>query len=115
MASSSWYVCVQVWAHVRTEREGNVVDDAFDVTLQFPSPAPHASGTPLLVQLGAGMLFAAKRPRMALYGTKGAYVKHGIDPQVSKHRIGQRSSDCQPLCAGGRVEGGGPPWYAWLG
>lgn len=69
-----------ITADIRIEREGAVVDDAFDVTLHYPS---------LRVALRGGMLAAAPRPRFLLHGTRGAYVKYGVDPQEEALRRGE--------------------------
>lgn len=61
-----------ITADIRIERDGAVVDDAFDVKLDYPG---------LRVALRAGMLAAAPRPRFLLHATRGAYVKYGNDPQ----------------------------------
>lgn len=66
-------------ADVRIEREGAVVDDAFDITLHYPQ---------MCVKLGATMLGAIAGPRFALHGVDGSYVKFGGDPQEALLRAG---------------------------
>src|SRR5579872_5918988 len=61
-----------VSADVRVERDGAVVDDAFDATLFFPR---------LRVQLRGTMLASKPGPHFLIHGTKGSYVKYGLDPQ----------------------------------
>ncbi len=61
-----------VWADIRTQREGSKVDDAFEVVLNYPD---------LKVTLKAGMMVREEGPRYILNGTKGSFVKYGIDPQ----------------------------------
>ncbi|MBI9038321.1 MAG: Gfo/Idh/MocA family oxidoreductase [Bacteroidales bacterium] len=61
-----------VWADIRTQRDGSKVDDAFEVILNYPE---------LKVTLKAGMLVREEGPRYILNGTKGSFVKYGIDPQ----------------------------------
>jgi scyllo-inositol 2-dehydrogenase (NADP+) len=69
-----------ITADIRIEREAAVVDDAFDVTMHYPS---------LRVALRGGMLAVAPRPRFLLHGTQGAYVKYGVDPQEEALRRGE--------------------------
>jgi len=61
-----------VWADIRTQRKGSKVDDAFEVILNYPE---------LKITLKAGMLLREEGPRYILNGTKGSFVKYGIDPQ----------------------------------
>lgn len=61
-----------VGADVRAEREGAMVDDAFDITLQYAARR---------VLLRATMMASKPGPRFLLHGTKGSYVKYGLDPQ----------------------------------
>lgn len=70
---------VQVGGRVARERDGAVTDDAFDIDLDYPG---------LRVRLGASMLAASPRPRYALRGTRGGYVKFGMDPQEAALRSG---------------------------
>ncbi len=59
-------------AELRTEREGAVVDDAFDVVLHYPK---------LRVLLRSNLLTCVAGPRFRLNGTQGSFVKYGSDPQ----------------------------------
>jgi scyllo-inositol 2-dehydrogenase (NADP+) len=61
-----------VSADIRAQREGTGVDDYFVLTLDYG---------PLPVMLGAATLVMAPRPRFALHGTGGSFVKYGLDPQ----------------------------------
>ena len=63
-------------ASVRTDRETGSIEDAFDIVLGFES-----AGRELRVELGASMLAAAPEPRFRLSGTRGSFVKYGLDPQ----------------------------------
>ncbi len=65
---------------VRIERAFAAVDDAFTIVLHYDR---------LTVSLGAGMLFRTSRPRFALYGTVGSFVKHGVDPQEEALKAGR--------------------------
>ena len=63
-----------VTADIRLERDESVVDDAFDIVLDYPG---------LRVMLGATMLAAEPGPRFVVHGTRGTYIKFGMDPQES--------------------------------
>ncbi len=73
-----------VTGDVRIEREGAVVDDAFDLVLHYPG---------LRVCLGATMLAAARGPRFEVHGTEGSWVKHHLDPQEERLARGERTPD----------------------
>jgi predicted dehydrogenase len=68
-----------LYADVRSERMNALVDDAFDVQFLYPA---------LRVHLGATMLALQPRPRFALDGTQGSFVKYGLDPQEEALRSG---------------------------
>jgi scyllo-inositol 2-dehydrogenase (NADP+) len=74
-----------VTADVRIEREGGLVDDAFDILLHYP----HS----LRAALRSSILAAAPRPRFVLFGTQGAFVKHTFDPQENNLRRGEIPKD----------------------
>jgi len=61
-----------VTADVRIQREFARADDYFDVRLDYDG---------LRVALGAGMLARLPTPRFVLRGTRGSFVKRGLDPQ----------------------------------
>ncbi|HSV59800.1 MAG TPA: oxidoreductase [Variovorax sp.] len=67
-------------------RDGAVVEDYFHAVLRYES-GPHA---PLRVVLHATNLAADPAPRYILHGTRGSYVKHGVDPQEDVLRTGAR-------------------------
>ena len=69
-----------VTADVRKERDGAVVDDAFDVMLHY------ANG--MRAALRATMLGAAPRARFVVQGTGGAFFKQKFDPQEENLRRG---------------------------
>jgi predicted dehydrogenase len=73
-----------VSGEVRIEREGAVVDDAFDIVLHYQT---------LRVTLGASMLACAPGPRFKLHGTRGSYVKYGTDPQAEALKRGMVPGD----------------------
>lgn len=68
-----------LYADMAAERLG-AVDDAFEVILYYPD---------LKVTLKASALIKEPTPRFALYGTQGAYVKYGLDPQEDALRNGK--------------------------
>jgi len=66
-------------ADIRIERDGAAVDDAFDVTLHYPR---------MRALLRATMLAAAPGPSFAVHGTKGSFIKYGLDPQEAALKAG---------------------------
>ncbi len=69
-----------LYADVRTEREGFVTDDAFDLELSYPR---------LRVWLRSTMSALAAGPRFTAHGTAGSFVKYGIDPQEDAIKRGE--------------------------
>ena len=67
-------------------RDGAQVEDYFHAVLRYES-GPHA---PLRVVLHATTLAAHAAPRYIVHGTRGSYIKHGVDPQEDTLRAGQR-------------------------
>lgn len=67
-------------------REGAVVEDYFHAVLRWEK-GPHA---PLRAVLHATALAADPAPRYVLHGTRGSYVKYGVDPQEDALRTGAR-------------------------
>lgn len=59
-------------ADIRIERDGGRVDDAFDVTLHYPRNR---------ATIRASMLRQPVGPTWIVNGTKGSFVKYGMDPQ----------------------------------
>lgn len=72
-------------ADVRTDREGAVVDDAFDITLKFKG------GVTALLR--STLTAAVPGPQFVVHGTKGSFVKWGLDPQEDALRAGAKFSD----------------------
>jgi scyllo-inositol 2-dehydrogenase (NADP+) len=68
-------------AELRAERDGAVVDDAFDVVLHYPK---------LRVLLRSNLLTCVPGPRFRLNGTQGSFVKYGTDPQEEALKRGER-------------------------
>ena len=69
-----------VSADIRIERDGGVVDDAFEVTLHYPN---------LRAVLRAAMLRAAPGPSFAVHGTGGSFIKYGVDAQEAALKEGR--------------------------
>lgn len=67
-------------AELRAERDGAVVDDAFDVVMHYPR---------LRVLLRSNLLTCAPGPRFRLNGTRGSFVKYGSDPQEEALKRGE--------------------------
>jgi scyllo-inositol 2-dehydrogenase (NADP+) len=66
-------------ADLAAQRHGAQVDDYFHLNLDYG---------PLRVVLSASTLVAAPRPRFAVHGTVGSFVKHGLDPQEEQSKAG---------------------------
>jgi len=68
-----------VTADMAAQRPGSRVDDYFAITLHYGS---------MRAVLGASTLVAEPRPRFAVHGTGGSYVKFGLDPQEAELKAG---------------------------
>jgi scyllo-inositol 2-dehydrogenase (NADP+) len=66
-------------ARIVTERPQAKVDDCFDVTLHYGSRR---------VCLRASSLMPIPRPRFAIRGSTGSFVKRGLDPQEAQLKAG---------------------------
>ncbi|MGB7190087.1 MAG: Gfo/Idh/MocA family oxidoreductase [Acidobacteriaceae bacterium] len=73
-----------IWADVRTDREGAVVDDAFDITLKF-------AGVTALLR--STMTAPMQQPRFVVHGIKGTFIKWGLDPQEDALKAGVKFRD----------------------
>lgn len=73
-----------ITADIRIERDGAVVDDAFDVILHYPR---------MRGMLRASMIALAPDIRYVVRGERGALVKRGIDPQEEALRRGEVPRD----------------------
>jgi scyllo-inositol 2-dehydrogenase (NADP+) len=67
-------------ADIRSERDGAAADDAFDVTLHYPH---------MRALLRGSMLAASPGPTFAVHGTKGSFIKYGVDPQEGALKSGR--------------------------
>jgi predicted dehydrogenase len=62
---------------VRADRDQTSIEDAFDITLHYPAP----NGKGLLAHCRTSYLACINAPRFLLHGTKGSFLKNGLDPQ----------------------------------
>ena len=90
-----------ITASVRADRDITDVEDAFDITLHYPA----ANGKGLLVHCRTSYLACLNAPRFTLHGTKGSFVKCGLDPQEPALVAGAKVPRLQP---------GSPISDAWL-
>ena len=61
-----------ITASVRKDRELTDIEDAFDITLEYPRLRAHCRSS---------MLACDAAPRFLLHGTRGSFKKYGLDPQ----------------------------------
>jgi scyllo-inositol 2-dehydrogenase (NADP+) len=73
-----------VFCRLFTQREGSVADDAFDLILIYDE---------LNVTLKAGVLVKDPGPRFIVHGTKGSFMKRGLDTQEGELRAGSVPGD----------------------
>lgn len=73
-----------IGADIRIERPDAVVDDAFDVTLYYP----HTRAV-----LRASMMAAPLGPTWIVHGTKGSFIKYGMDPQEAALKEGRTPAE----------------------
>ncbi|KNC98014.1 uncharacterized protein SPPG_06433 [Spizellomyces punctatus DAOM BR117] len=70
-----------ITAFIRNFRQLSApTDDAFTINLHYTVPHPK------LVTLKSTMLAAHPGPRFTVHGTKGTFIKHGLDPQEGQLR-----------------------------
>jgi scyllo-inositol 2-dehydrogenase (NADP+) len=74
-----------VYADVRIDRSGAVVDDAWDIGLKFSSG--------ITAMLRSTLTAYTPGPRFVIHGTLGSFVKWGLDPQEDALRAGGSYSD----------------------
>ena len=65
-----------LFADVRIDRENGAADDAFDLRLEY------MAGRRVTVVLRSTLTACIPGPRFLLHGTRGSFVKWGLDPQV---------------------------------
>ena len=73
-------------ADILAQREAALVDDYFDVTFHYGR---------MRACLRSSSLIAAARPRFAVHGTAGSFVKHGLDSQEAQLKAGVDPRDPQ--------------------
>jgi scyllo-inositol 2-dehydrogenase (NADP+) len=61
-----------ITASVRMDRDHTDIEDAFDITLEYPKLRAHCRSS---------MLACDAAPRFLLHGTRGSFKKFGLDPQ----------------------------------
>jgi scyllo-inositol 2-dehydrogenase (NADP+) len=61
-----------ITASVRKDRDTTQIEDAFDITLEYPRLRAHCRSS---------MLACDAAPRFLLHGTGGSFKKYGLDPQ----------------------------------
>jgi scyllo-inositol 2-dehydrogenase (NADP+) len=61
-----------ITASVRKDRDTTDIEDAFDITLEYPRLRAHCRSS---------MLACDAAPRFLLHGTSGSFKKYGLDPQ----------------------------------
>ncbi len=61
-----------ITASVRKDRDRTDIEDAFDITLEYPRLRAHCRSS---------MLACDAAPRFLLHGVKGSFKKYGLDPQ----------------------------------
>ncbi len=66
-----------ITASVRRDRDDTAIEDAFDITLHYPSYAGHG----LMAYCRSSMVACDASPRFLLHGTHGSFKKFGLDPQ----------------------------------
>lgn len=68
---------VGITASVRKDRDKTDIEDAFDITLEYPGYSGHG----LRAHCRSSMLACDAAPRFLLHGTKGSFKKWGLDQQ----------------------------------
>jgi scyllo-inositol 2-dehydrogenase (NADP+) len=77
-----------ITASVRSDRDGALNDDAFDIHLHYIGETEKNLRQNLTVLLRSTMTAAIAGPRFTLHGTQGSFVKFGIDPQEDAIKAG---------------------------
>lgn len=72
---------VEIFANLRIQRENAHVEDNFELLMFYPG---------LKVSLKAGMLVKEKGPTYSVFGTKGTFLKYGIDIQEEDLKAGKK-------------------------
>jgi scyllo-inositol 2-dehydrogenase (NADP+) len=69
-----------ITADIRCERDGGLVDDAFDVRLDYPG---------MRAMLRSSMMACAHATRFVIHGATGSFLKSALDPQEDPLRRGK--------------------------
>lgn len=69
-----------VWCQLRTQRTGSKTNDSFEMKLIYPK---------LTASLRAGVFVKEKGPRFQVHGSKGSFVKYGLDTQEAALKQGK--------------------------
>ena len=70
-----------VWGQTFTQRENSEIDDAFDIKLNYGK---------LKITLKSSLLVREDTPRYIIHGTKGSFIKYGIDVQEDHLKMGMK-------------------------
>jgi predicted dehydrogenase len=73
-----------VFAQIKKQRDGSQIDDFFHIILKYSD---------MQVTLTAGMLMKEPIASFVLHGTKGSFIKPGIDPQEDQLKGGMLPTD----------------------
>jgi len=73
-----------IGADIRIERDNAVVDDAFDVTLYYPGRRAILRSSLMVQPVG---------PTWSVHGTRGSFIKYGMDPQEAALRTGRTPTE----------------------
>ncbi len=68
-----------VWGETFTQRANSDIDDAFDIRLDYGK---------MKVKLSASLMVKEDTPRYMIHGTKGSFVKYGVDVQEDQSKAG---------------------------
>lgn len=68
------------WGQTYTQREYSAIDDAFDIQLDYGK---------LKVTLRSSLMVREDSPRYIMHGTKGSFVKYGMDVQEDDLKAGK--------------------------
>lgn len=75
-----------ITASVRAERPGALVDDAWDLLLEYGRGG--SGSAPITALLRATTTACIPGPRFVLHGTQGSFLKYGLDPQEDQIQSG---------------------------
>lgn len=70
---------IQIWGQTFTQRPHSDIDDAFDIRLDYGTTK---------VTLKSSLMVREDTPRYVIQGTKGSFVKYGIDVQEDHSKAG---------------------------